>query len=466
MISEGRKKRLESLKPNCISSTGKYCDFENHDIGENLTHDEILYLRKFHKDANIAAGYELQGVRRLSEEQLRLNSRTQTRNPRVQQRQVQEQRTTQQQRAQQPQQQRGTGTVRKEPNIMYRSKKRKPKFSKLVLQKVNKFANCVHKGIQNNGKQMIVPIAKLTATAAVVVVLGTSVVNLWTQTNNPVLIDPTPGYTYEEQNVAGTETIFVDYQEVSEARTMDELRYIMIHCDEENIEQWRRDVIEYGARIYNLDSTKCYEIIKHLTDNFQSPEYLESYSIENISCKGSGTLHYQDGQEALSLMHAMRVLSQDPQRFGINPEILVATENKYVAPTNYKELVFMIAKVTNRDPAFLYAVVQQESNFVSEYFKEFNNPAGIFFDGEIAEFPTIEAGFMEWAHEDEKYERSGAFTPEEKRDIHCPLNDKNDKYGLNQNWLPNVLEIMERVSPEFEQMEARYQAELGTSINR
>jgi hypothetical protein len=199
-----------------------------------------------------------------------------------------------------------------------------------------------------------------------------------------------------------------------------------------------------------------------LTDNFQDPGYLYEYTLENVSCKGSGQLRCQSDEELIS--YSMRVFDQDPGRFGLTESQLSRKVNDYSRPKtmeDYKQIIFDLCKVHNADPALIYAIVRQETGFSSDYFMNYNNQGGIFFDGQIATFDTLEAGILELIHEVDKYERMGATTIEEIRDIHCPLNDKNDKQGLNYYWAPNVTQFYQEIKPEFGRMEIEYQVNHG-----
>lgn len=447
MIDEKRKRRLDSLNPLLISSTGRYNDFINHDIGDKLDYEEIMYLRKKHNDSTIAVGYEFQNVMRFEEKNLRENkSNVAAVNPRqprtpseIKKREAQQKQRLEQPTA--PYQPRYAASNRV-PNTMQRSKKRKPR-KKYALQRAKRIAGNIVGNIANSIDENTKKVMLKVGTAILVVAIGTSTFGALFPDNEPITITPQPDTSYVDSNVAGTQDEITTEKEV-------------------DIMQVRHDAVAKYAYIYQLDYNTCWYFMQGITDNFQDPAYLYQYTLENISCKGSGQLYCDSEEELIS--YTMRVLAQDPGRFGLTEEQLARKTNDYKRPTTmeeYKRIIFDTCKVHGADPALIYAIIRQETGFNSENFMNSNNPGGIFFDGKIAEFNTLESGILELIHEVEKYERMGATTIEEIRDIHCPLNDKNDKQGLNYYWAPNVREFYEEIKPEFDRMEVEYQVQKG-----
>ena len=446
MIDERRKRILDSMNPNYISSTGRYNDFNNHVLGEKLTHEDIIYLRKKYNDTSIAAGYEFSNVIRFEEKNLRPNksntARVNPRQPRtpseIKKREQQGTRTNSQYQPRHV----ATSSV---PNTMQRSQKRRRKRKNYALQRVQKFVGNVANELTTKIDKQTKKVLLRVGTAILVVAIGSSTLGSLFPDKEPITITPEPDTTYVGSNVAGTQ---------------DE---IITENPEMDIMEIRRNTVDKYAYIYQLDFNTVWYFMQGITNNFQDPGYLYEYTLENISCKGSGQLYCDSEEELIS--YTMRVLAQDPGRFGLTEEQLARKTNDYVRPTSmeeYKRIIFNTCKVHGGDPALIYAIIRQETRFNSEYFMNSNNPGGIFFDGKIAEFKTLESGVLELIHEVDKYERMGATTIEEIRDIHCPLNDKNDKEGLNYHWAPNVSQFYDEIKPEFDRMEIEYIADQAT----
>ena len=220
--------------------------------------------------------------------------------------------------------------------------------------------------------------------------------------------------------------------------------------DEEYVHQVERaEFIKILCNVFQVDYQTTYSKLVEMTDDFSDPEYLAGRH-PLVSCKG---MSIDADSEEEFLVYAVRVIAQDPGRVDLSSSE-VCIDNGYDSGTNYVEMIAKWAKVLDVDPALVYGIMRAETGFSSELFMESHNPGGLK-DGTgngFWVFPNKEAGIIELMMEIVKYQYKGANTIEEMAKIHCPVNDPEDKNGLNKNWVRNVTNGYEEGREIFEQM--------------
>ena len=403
-----RERALTRLDIRKIQSDGRYVDFENSII-TRLTYDDIIFLRTYHGNRNIASQFEFSTVRPLNDSRLKTQG---------QKRPVQQTRR---------------------PATNPSTKKAPTKQYALTREQKGK----KHKGIKFNGRRMVAAIG--------VVILSLSIMHAMSKgPTGPINIEqPTIGIE-QEYDVAGGG--FTD-----PTTTTDETLSVTPEEDIEEISE-ERQIINVLADIYHIDRDKAYDIIAEMTDDFTSDSYVKDHSIKDVSCKGSGQLYCQSDEEVL--LYTMRILKQDPERFGYTYEQLKANPD-FKSSTNYSETIAHYANVLGVDPALIHGIIQAETGFDSELFNQSNNPAGLKKNnGNWWVFDTKEEGIIELMLEVLKYQRMGADTIEEIAEIHCPIDDPDDHSKINQYWVDNVTEATEYAKDIYKNMQ------IGNGSNR
>lgn len=212
----------------------------------------------------------------------------------------------------------------------------------------------------------------------------------------------------------------------------------------------REEYIKEACNIYQLDYELVYKFLVELTENFSSLDFLEG-RLPNLSCKG---MEVKAKSEYELYIYACRILKQDPGRWSINTDGLYIN-NGYTSGTDYCTLIEKVAEVIGVDKHLMYAIVQTETGFKSDLFLEGNNPAGLKNNqGDFWYFDNLEEGLYEFAMEIKKYylwigePTTDLSTETISRigEIHAPVSDNN------QNWLPNVLQILEEARNNSEEL--------------
>lgn len=397
-----RERDLLKLDLNKIGSDGRYVDFEN-DIILNLTYEDILFLRSFYADKNIANRFEFSSVKPIDSS--RINPQTQKHN------------------APQP------------------KKKSVPTEKKdYVLSREQKYTNQNHKGIKLDGKKLLIKLG--------VIIISLTLLQSFAKTvKNPITIQKTPEGYYQGVDLSG-EKNFAS----SEPRTDEIVETTDFDTVETPMqENEKREMINTLCNIYHLNADKVYEIISQITNDFTSESYLNDLTIENVSCKGSGQLYCSSEEELL--LYTVRTLKQAPERFGYSYEELQDTPD-FESSTNYPEIIAHYSEVLGVDPCLIHGIIQAETGFDSQQWHEINNPAGLKNNGEWWVFDTKEEGIIELILEVLKYNRMGAYSIEEISRIHCPLSDPDDTNKVNQYWVGNVTEISESVREIYNSMQS------------
>ena len=400
-----RERALARLDIKKVQSDGRYVDFENSII-TRLTYDDIIFLRTYHGNRNIASQFEFSTIRPLDDSRLKTQG---------QKRPVQQTRRSA-----------SAQTTKKAPAKQY-ALTREQKGKK-------------HKGVKFNGRRMVAAIG--------VVILSLSIMHAMSkEPTGPINIEqPTIGYE-QQYDVAGGD--FTTPTNPDETLSITE--------EEETISE-ERQMINVLADIYHIDRDKAYDIIAEMTDDFTSDSYVKDHSIKDVSCKGSGQLYCESEEEVL--LYTMRILKQDPERFGYTYEQLKANPD-FKSSTDYTKTIAHYANVLGVDPALIHGIIQAETGFDSELFNQSNNPAGLKRNnGNWWVFDTKEEGIIELMLEVLKYQRMGANTIEEIAEIHCPIDDPDDHSKINQYWVDNVTEASQAAKDIYKNMQ------IGNGSNR
>lgn len=410
------ERKLTRLDINKINADGRYVDFENSNMFR-LSYDDILFLRAFHRDRNIAHSYEFANIQPLTNARLQNNNKVKTRTtkPKVE-------------------------PVRYSEPVRKAQPSKKPTRPKYELTREQKYTGKKHKGIKLNGKRLV-------AGLLVIFMSGTIIHAMCKEGTKPIDITPQYGIeqTYDRNDVAGVteptlpldDKIVVDY------------------------ESSEKEIINHLADIYQIDADKAYDIIAGLTNDFSSDSYTRDFTIKDVSCKGSGQLYC--GSEEEILLYTMRVLKQDPERFGIKYKDIKGNSGYETKATydNYVDIIGHYSQLLDVDPCLIYGIMKAETGWSSDLLNGINNPAGLKnIDGTWWEFSTKEEGIIELILQVKAYQAKGAMSVEDIAEIHCPINDPDDIHKINQYWVGNVKDGMQEAQDIYKNMQ------LDGDINR
>ena len=390
-MDDRRRLFLSKLKKENITSNGRYIDVNKPEMFD-LTVDDILFLRAYHKDPRIAYNVIIQ--REVSKVQR--NSQTVHRD------------------ATKPKSQPASKNVKVSRDPRYNDGKHRTKNPIVVL-----------------GKRVLI--------FGVIVCIGVGSMTLFLDYDkdkeDPVkgaYVTMTEGWEYESGNsymdsptVPSEEEDDLDY-----IRQVERAEFIRILCD-----------------IFQVDYQTTYTKLVEMTDNFTDDEYLAGRH-PLVSCKG---MSIDADSEEEFLVYAVRVIAQDPGRVDLT-QAEVCVNNGYESGTDYNAMIAKWAGVLDVDPALVYGIMKAETGFSSELFIEGNNPGGLKDGSGFWIFDNKEAGIIELMMEIIKYQYNGANTIEEMARIHCPINDPDDTQGLNRNWVRNVTSGYEEGREIFERM--------------
>ena len=359
-------KNLTKLDISKISRTGKYVDFDNSEIF-NLNVEDILFLRKFHNNPNIAADFNFSAS---------LSSIK-------------------------PQKQ--TKSHHEEKTHLSKEHLSTKKYH--IASNANKYNH----GYKTK-KQPKIKYGYRVLIGGVVVALGIGII--WKMTPNAANLKdfnsllPNSGYVVEEQSETSDPSLSISFEGENGANSVNQNLEEIVEIADENAE---REIINKYCDIYHVNSDIVYNKIAELTDNFSSEDYLANYHINGVVCKGEEV--YASSIEQL-LIYTIRCIKQKPEFLNI-PTTDLYTNNSYISSDNYSSQISDIAKVMGVDRCLLYAICKTECNFGSELFVNANNPAGLRDNGSWWKFDTKEEGFIETCTEIIKYYHK----------IDCPLTD-------------------------------------------
>ncbi len=218
----------------------------------------------------------------------------------------------------------------------------------------------------------------------------------------------------------------------------------------EDVTLSREEMIKSACDIYQLNYDYTYKILASLSDNFSSVDFLEG-RLPGLSCKG---MNVKTRSEYELFIYACRVLKQDPGRWNVNTTNLYI-KNGYSSGHDYCALIEKVADVIGVDKHLMYAIIQSETGFRSDLFMNSNNPAGLKSSiDDFWKFDNLEEGLYEFAMEVKKYYYMlGKPTTDlsyetiaQIGEIHAPISDGNE------NWLPNVLSVLESTLERSEEL--------------
>lgn len=240
----------------------------------------------------------------------------------------------------------------------------------------------------------------------------------------------------EVENIIKTNEVVIIENENNEKKE----KIIQITEEEKYIKKY--------SQIYGLNYDVVLNKAKELTDNFSSPDYLETYNIN-----GSQILWKErkyDSKE-LGLLIFTRTMYYRPENFNLTKEETRNIEDTYVQQLEYKDMVKYYCKLFGQvEPELCMAIICSESgpDLSTKAFNEKNNPAGLMeSDGNtLATFRNKEAGLIElisllnykYMLDKELYKLDPIDAIKKIRESYAPDNVKNDPNCLNKNWIKNV----------------------------
>ena len=232
----------------------------------------------------------------------------------------------------------------------------------------------------------------------------------------------------------------ISKQEIDELKTEIE-KYFQYYCD---IYQVKKDVV------YN----KAVE----LTNNFTSPEWLESNYIPGTMVGGKAR---ESKSQELGILLFVRHIKQIPEDFGFTSESL-ATGITYKLVISYEDFNKKICGLMEYlDPSLCQAIQYHETGRYNKNVKSFsenNNPAGLRdSSGNYWNFQNIAEGIieiviqMEYNYLINRNIASSSSIEEQITKIqqaYCPLEDETDHNNLNQYWIQGVTDIYYEITSE------------------
>ena len=411
---------IKRLKKECIGSNGMYVDLNRNEIFP-LTTEEIYYLRKLHNDPSLARNVVIRVEKTQSRPEASQQYRPYEAPSKQEDYRRQEDIKRQQEQARRQQNQ------RQQANYS-RNNQRKRRLQYKVTRQQPYNGN-KHNLVTQLKKELCVLL--LVGGISVTCIAGGQLYNSIFN-NNPELGDRTNYQTMVDDSDIGI--VITDRYQLgtnygeSETIGVQEM-------------QNRRETIRSLCNIYQLNYDVVYNFLEKITDSFSDPGYLEG-RMSDVTCKG---MQIDARSEEEMLVYMIRIIKQDPARWGIDTSNLYI-RNGYASGTDYCEQIEHVSNVLGVDKYLMYAIVQSECGFSSELFINDNNPGGIMSNnGGFWRFDTKEEGFYELGMEIIKYynwinEPLNDLSPDviaKIGNIHAPVSDNNE------NWLSNVLDILE-----------------------
>lgn len=121
----------------------------------------------------------------------------------------------------------------------------------------------------------------------------------------------------------------------------------------------------------------------------------------------------------------------------------VKIEDKTCKMDKYSCMIYLVGKeygLTDEQSFMAVAISKHETgNYTSSAFKNQNNLGGIFRNGQLATFGTLEEGINEFVSLlKNSYFDKGLNTIEKIGNVYCPVGASNDPTGVNVYWIPAV----------------------------
>ena len=383
-------KNIAKIDISKINRYGKYVDFENTEIF-TLTPEEVVALRRYHNNPNIAADYKFYAPM----EEKKASAKTKR--------------------------------VSKDEHLPQRPTPNKHYAIAADCNKYNKNYHTKKNPKIKYGYTLII--------GSLVIILSTGYI--WNLTTDAANRKNHNSSTSIEEEFDNSKSEVIPIFETSDNELMSETPV----TTEAPVDIFsnQRGIINKYCNIYHINSDVAFDTIAKLTDNFSSEDYLANYHISGVTCKGEEI--YASSEEEL-LLYTIRCLKQLPEQLNVSSDNLY-NNNGYQSSTDYCHQIDNISKVMGVDRTLLYAICKTESDFKSELFINDHNPAGLRMDGSWWHFDTAEEGFIETCAEIIKYYRmvgkpltdTSYNTIAEIGAIHAPVSDGNEL------WLDTVWEI-------------------------
>ena len=212
-----------------------------------------------------------------------------------------------------------------------------------------------------------------------------------------------------------------------------------------------REYIDKYAQIFHLNGEVAYNKLSEITNNFTSEDYTMEMTCKDLTCKGMPI--YADSYEEL-IIYFMRVLKQEPERYGLTKEEVTGNvdfqSNDYIDDHGFAFVIADYCSILREDPCLIYSIIQAETGWDSDALNNEHNPFGLMLNGELWKFDTFEEGLIETIAQIKHYRIKGANTIEEIGAMHCPVD--NDSTGMNSNWVENVSSIYDDVMERQEEL--------------
>lgn len=121
----------------------------------------------------------------------------------------------------------------------------------------------------------------------------------------------------------------------------------------------------------------------------------------------------------------------------------VKIEDKTCKMDKYSCMIYLVGKeygLTDEQSFLTVAISKHETgNYTSSAFNNQNNLGGIFRNGQLATFGTLEEGINEFVSLlKNSYFDKGLNTIEKIGNVYCPVGASNDPSGVNVHWIPMV----------------------------
>lgn len=247
---------------------------------------------------------------------------------------------------------------------------------------------------------------------------------------------------------------------INDGRNLSELKYIVEF--NKMIEKRQKDnTIIYYASKFKLNIDKALEIAHTLTNNYDDPEYLNTYAIANSSnrAKVGSFTSFEAG-----VVYFVRDLYRYPERYGSSISEMRLDETSTINKTINNDIIYMdngltftqylgkICDLYGLDKALTLAIVYEESGIMtSGLFKYNNNVGGMRGYAGWMNFTTLEAGVI--AHvlsvkaiiDNYGIDMSD---PNAVYTLSAIYVHGNPYAGISESWSNKILYFMEKINAE------------------